>query len=89
MLAPLGGTHDEHTVGANLFRIAELVFQASSAMRFTNEARSHILEAMSTAGGSQLSRAQWRALASTERRAEQLADASSERPGEPVCYHDR
>ena len=77
MLAPLEGTSDEHKVGANIFRNAELVFQFSSAMRFSDETLIQILEAMRTAGGRKLSRAQWQALVNTERRAEQRADASS------------
>ena len=37
MLAPLQGTSDEHKVGAKIFRNAELVFQLSNAMRFTDD----------------------------------------------------
>ena len=58
MLAPLEGTSNEHKVGAKIFRNAELVFQFSSAMRFSDETLIQILEAMRTAGGRKLSRAQ-------------------------------
>ena len=42
---------------------------------------------MHTPGGRKLSRDQWQALVNTERRAEQPADASSERPDDSNCYH--
>ena len=87
MLAPLEGTSNEHKVGAKIFRNAELVFQFSSAMRFSDETLIQILEAMRTPGGRKLSHAQWQALMCTERRAEQPADASAERPDESNCYH--
>ena len=87
MLAPLEGTSAEHKVGANIFRNAELVFQFSTAMRFTDETLIQILEAMRTPGGRKLSPTQWQALVNTERRAEQPADASSERPDNSNCYH--
>ena len=87
MLAPLEGTSNEHKVGAKIFRNAELVFQFSSAMRFTDETLVQILEAMRTPGGRKLSRAQWQALVNTERSAGQPADASSERPDDSNCYH--
>ena len=87
MLAPLEGTSDEHKVGAKIFRNAELVFQFCTAMRFSDETLIQILEAMRTAGGRKLSRAQWQALVNTERRAEQPADASSERPDDSNFYH--
>ena len=48
MLAPLQGTSDEHKVGAKIFRNAELVFQLSTAMRFTDETLIQILEASKT-----------------------------------------
>ena len=85
VLAPLEGTSNEHKVGANIFRNAELVFQFSTAMRFTDETLSQILEAMRTPGGRKLSRGQWQALVKTERSAEQPADASAERPDEANC----
>ncbi|MDP6416552.1 MAG: hypothetical protein QGG54_16205, partial [Gammaproteobacteria bacterium] len=87
MLAPLEGTSDEHKAGAKIFRNAELVFQFSTAMRFTDETLIQILEAMRTPGGRKLSRDQWQALVKTERSAEQPADASAERPDESNCYH--
>ena len=62
MLAPLEGTSDEHKVGAKIFRNVELVFQFSSAMRFTDQTLIQILEAMRTAGGRKLSRAQWHSI---------------------------
>ena len=46
MLAPLEGTSNEHKVGANIFRNAELVFQFSSAMRFSDETLIQKLETM-------------------------------------------
>ena len=51
MLAPLEGTSNEHKVGANIFRNAELVFQFNTAMRFTDETLVQILEVMRTPGG--------------------------------------
>ena len=87
MLAPLEGTRVEHKVGAKIFRNVELVFQFSSAMRFTDQTLIQILEAMRTARGRNLSRAQWQALVNTERRAEQPADASSQRPEDSNSYH--
>jgi hypothetical protein len=54
MLAPLEGTSDEHKAGAKIFRNAELVFQFSTAMRFTDETLIQILEAMRTPGGRKL-----------------------------------
>ena len=87
MLAPLQGTSDEHKVGAKIFRNAELVFQFSTAMRFTDETLIQILEAMRTPGGRKLSCAQWQALMQTERSAERLPHASAERPDESSCYH--
>ena len=87
MLAPLEGTSDEHKVGAKIFRNVELVFQFSSAMRFTDQTLIQILEAMRTAGGKKLSPAQWQALVNTKRRAEQPADASSKRLADPNMYH--
>ena len=87
MLAPLEGTSNEYKVGAKIFRNADLVFQFTSAMRFSDETLIQILEAMRTAGGRKLSRAQWQALLNTERRAEQPADASSDRPDDSNCYH--
>ena len=44
MLSPLEGTSDEHKVGAKIFRNVELVFQFSTAMRFTDEILIVILE---------------------------------------------
>ena len=61
MLAPLEGTTDEHKVGAKIFRNAELVFQFSTAMRFTDETLIKTFETMRTAGGRKLSRAEWHA----------------------------
>ena len=87
MLAPLEGTSDEHKVGANIFRDAELVFEFSSAMCFTDGTLIQILEAMRTAGGRQISHVQGQALVVTEGRAVQPADASSGRPDESSCYH--
>ena len=87
MLAPLEGTSAEHKVGAKIFRNAELVFQFRSAMRFSDETLIQILEAMRTAGGRKLSRAQWQALLNTERRAEQPAHDISDRPDYSNCYH--
>ena len=74
MLAPVEGTSAEHKVGAKIFRNVELVFQFSSAMRFTDETLIQILAAMRTAGGKKVSTAQWQALVNTERRLAQLAD---------------
>ena len=71
MLAPLEGTSDEHKVGANIFRNAELVFELSSAMRFAVGTLIQILEAMRTAGGRQISHVQGQALVVTEGRAVQ------------------
>ena len=88
MLAPLEGTSEEHKVGAKIFcRNVELVFQFSSAMRFTDQTLIQIFEAMGTAGVRKLSHAQWQALVNTERRAEQLAHASSQRLEDPNIYH--
>ena len=87
MLAPLEGTSNEHKVGANISRNAELVFQFNTAMRFNDETLFQILEAMRTPGGRKLSHAQWQALVKTERSAEQPANASAERPDESNCYH--
>ena len=87
MLAPLEGTSSEHKVGAKIFRNVELVFQFSTAMRFTDETLIQILETMRTPGGKKLSHAQWQALLKTERSAEQPANASAERPDESDCYH--
>ena len=56
-------------------------------MRFADETQIHILEAMRTPGGRQLSRAQWQALMNTERSAEQPADDGTERLDESNCYH--
>ena len=75
MLAPLEGTSDEHKVGAKIFRNAELVFQFSTAMRFTDETLIEILGVMRTPGGRKLSHAQWQALVKTGSNAEQPADA--------------
>ena len=87
MLAPLEGTSNEHKVGAKIFRNAELVFQFSTAMRFSDEILIQILEAMRTPGGRKLSRAQWQALVNTERSVEQPADTSADGPHETNCYH--
>ena len=48
MLAPLQGTSDKHKVGAMIFKNAELVFQLSTAMRFTDKTLIQILEASKT-----------------------------------------
>ena len=87
MLAPLEGTSNEHQVGANVFRNAELVFQFSTAMRFTDETLIEILEAMRTPGGRKLSHAQWQALVNTESSAEQPADATPAQRTDLTWYH--
>ena len=87
MMAPMEGTSNEHKVGARIFRNAELVFKFNTAMRFTDETLIQILEAMRTPGGKKLSGAQWQALLDTERKVDQFASASAERPDESHYYH--
>ncbi|CAK0848951.1 unnamed protein product, partial [Prorocentrum cordatum] len=71
MLAPLEGTTNEHKVGANIFRDADLVFELQGATRCTDHALIDILNTMRVPGGRALTEQQWQALKYTEVSAEQ------------------
>ena len=62
MLAPLEGTTNEHKVGANIFRDADLVFEFQQAMRFTDRTLIDILDTMRAPGGRALTEQQWQAV---------------------------
>ena len=65
MLASLEGTSDEHKVGANIFRNAELVFEFHTAMRFNDTTLVSILQAMRQPGGKKITNVEWQALLKT------------------------
>ena len=87
MLAPMEGTSQEHKVGAKIFRNAELVFQFSTAMRFTDQTLIQILETMRIPGGRKLTNDQWQALMKTQRSVQQPANVGAEQPDYTDYYH--
>ena len=70
-----------------IFRNAGLVFQFNTAMRFTDDTLTEILQAMRTPGGRKLRHAQRQALVNTASGVGQPADTTAAQRTDPSWYH--